>query len=121
MSTVAQLIGAWSVEARDRDAAAADEIEGLARELVKAVQGMRRDAGLAVSDRIQLTWDTEDADLVAALEVDPQLCDDRDPSTDDACLPDTGGPVAGPDEAVDVNSRDAWQGQGHSLGREKPC
>ncbi len=44
------------------------EIEGLAREVVKAVQGMRRDAGLDVSDRIRLTWDTESAELATAVD-----------------------------------------------------
>jgi isoleucyl-tRNA synthetase len=41
------------------DTALSDDLvrEALAREIVKAVQGLRRDAGLDVSDRIRLTWD----------------------------------------------------------------
>jgi isoleucyl-tRNA synthetase len=42
--------------------------EGLAREIVSRVQQMRRDAGLAVTDRIELGWASDDADLAAAFE-----------------------------------------------------
>ena len=42
-------------------------VEGLAREIVSVVQGMRRTLGLEVSDRIMLTWHTENPDLAAAL------------------------------------------------------
>ncbi|MBT8207920.1 MAG: class I tRNA ligase family protein, partial [Acidimicrobiia bacterium] len=38
--------------------------EGLARDLISLVQGMRRDARLAVTDRISITWDS-DSDEVA--------------------------------------------------------
>ncbi|MCU1535746.1 MAG: Isoleucyl-tRNA synthetase, partial [Humibacillus sp.] len=41
--------------------------EGLARDLVRAVQQARRDAGLEVSDRIALTVDGSEAVLAAAL------------------------------------------------------
>ena len=41
--------------------------EGLAREFVRLVQEARKSAGLDVSDRISLWWETEDADLAAAL------------------------------------------------------
>ena len=41
--------------------------EGLAREFVSVVQQARKDAGLEVSDRIKITWDSEDAEIVAAL------------------------------------------------------
>jgi len=44
------------------------EAEGLAREVVKVVQGMRRDAGLDVSDRIHLSWDTPSEELAAAID-----------------------------------------------------
>ena len=35
-------------------------VEGFARELIAAVQGLRRDAQLDVSDRIRLTWSSQD-------------------------------------------------------------
>ena len=38
-------------------------VEGLAREVVNRVQGMRRDSGLEVTDRIRLIWSTDDEDL----------------------------------------------------------
>jgi len=45
------------------------EREGLAREVVKAVQGLRRDAGLDVSDRVTVRWQTGDLTLGTAIEV----------------------------------------------------
>ena len=44
------------------------KLEGLAREIVSKVQNMRRETGLQVSDRILLTWQTTDDDVVAALD-----------------------------------------------------
>ncbi len=41
--------------------------EGLAREFINRVQGLRRDAGLAVTDRITVTFSTADATLGAAV------------------------------------------------------
>ncbi|MFH1331148.1 MAG: isoleucine--tRNA ligase [Actinomycetota bacterium] len=41
--------------------------EGLAREVVKTIQGLRRSAGLEVSDRITLTWSTDAPALAEAL------------------------------------------------------
>jgi isoleucyl-tRNA synthetase len=41
--------------------------EGLAREFVSVMQQARKDAGLEVSDRIKVAWDSEDAEVVAAL------------------------------------------------------
>ncbi len=40
--------------------------EGLAREVVKAVQAQRRAAGLEVADRITLTWASDDEAVIAA-------------------------------------------------------
>ncbi len=42
--------------------------EGLAREVVRHIQQMRKDAGFEVSDRIHATYDTDDAGLAAAVE-----------------------------------------------------
>jgi isoleucyl-tRNA synthetase len=42
--------------------------EALAREIVKLVQGQRKDAGLDVSDRITLTWDSASSAVAAAFE-----------------------------------------------------
>jgi len=44
------------------------EREGLAREMVKVIQGLRRDAGLDVSDRVVVRWQTENDVLIAAIE-----------------------------------------------------
>lgn len=44
------------------------KLEGLAREIVSKVQNMRRQAGLQVSDRIHLTWQAADDDVVAAFD-----------------------------------------------------
>ena len=43
-------------------------LEGLARELVSRIQGLRREADLAVSDRISVAWDSADPDVVGAVE-----------------------------------------------------
>jgi len=42
--------------------------EGTAREIVSAIQGVRRELGFEVSDRVSLTWSSEDAAIVDALE-----------------------------------------------------
>jgi isoleucyl-tRNA synthetase len=41
---------------------------GLAREVISRVQGLRRDHDLAVTDRIALTWDSDDPTVAAAFE-----------------------------------------------------
>jgi isoleucyl-tRNA synthetase len=51
----------------DTEVTPALEAEGLARDLVRAVQGARRDAGLAVSDRIRLRVEVTDPAAEAAL------------------------------------------------------
>ncbi|MGI9647046.1 MAG: DUF5915 domain-containing protein, partial [Acidimicrobiia bacterium] len=42
--------------------------EGVAREIVNRVQAVRRDRDLHVADRIRLLWDTENEEVIAALE-----------------------------------------------------
>lgn len=42
--------------------------EGLAREVVRRLQQMRKDAGLELSDRIHATYQTTDAELTAAIQ-----------------------------------------------------
>jgi isoleucyl-tRNA synthetase len=42
--------------------------EGLARDAVNRIQNLRKDAGLEVQDKIQITFHTEDAFLQTALE-----------------------------------------------------
>ncbi len=42
--------------------------EGVAREVVKIIQGLRRDGGLDVSDRILVRWQTDDTELAASIE-----------------------------------------------------
>lgn len=54
--------------ALDIEADPALEAEGLAREVVSRIQQMRREAGLAVTDRITLEWWTSDAALETAIE-----------------------------------------------------
>jgi isoleucyl-tRNA synthetase len=44
------------------------EAEGLAREVVSRIQQMRRETGLAVTDRITLAWWTDDPVLSEAIE-----------------------------------------------------
>ena len=44
------------------------EAEGLAREVVSRIQQLRREAGLAVTDRIEIDWSTDDERLGNAVE-----------------------------------------------------
>ena len=44
------------------------ESEGIAREVVSRIQQLRRAMGLAVSDRIEVRWATDDSQLVSAIE-----------------------------------------------------
>ena len=55
--------------------------EGLARDVVRAVQQARRDAGLDVSDRIELTL-AADAEVRAAIEAHARVDQVRDPDRD---------------------------------------
>ena len=58
--------GALSV-ALDVSVSAELAAEGTAREIVSAIQGVRRDIGLEVSDRIQIVWHTDSEELAAAM------------------------------------------------------
>ena len=43
------------------------EAEGMAREVVSRIQQLRREAGLAVTDRIEVAWSTQDEALATAI------------------------------------------------------
>jgi isoleucyl-tRNA synthetase len=47
--------------------------EGYARETMRLIQDMRKDAGLSVGDRVLCHWSTEDAEIGAALELHAQM------------------------------------------------
>jgi len=75
MEVVEEAQGAWVVRSEGRctvglDPAIGDELrlEGLARELVNRIQRLRRDSGLAVTDRIRLGIAGDEAVCAAALE-----------------------------------------------------
>jgi isoleucyl-tRNA synthetase len=42
--------------------------EGLARELTSVLQQARKNAGLEVSDRVRVGWDSGDDEVIAAIE-----------------------------------------------------
>jgi len=44
------------------------EVEGFARELISAIQQLRRDRGLDVADRVRLIWSADNAIVRAAVE-----------------------------------------------------
>ncbi len=50
---------------------------GLAREVVRTLQETRKASGLQVSDRIEVLWSTEDADLAAAIRAHRALIADE--------------------------------------------
>ncbi len=52
-------------------------IEGLAREVVKRIQTLRRELELDVTDRILLTWETDSADLTEAFGVHSDYISDE--------------------------------------------
>ena len=43
-------------------------VEGIGREIIKAVQGLRREAGLEVTDRIAIHWESDHAEVATAME-----------------------------------------------------
>ncbi len=53
------------------------QAEGLAREVVNRVQAARREAGFDVTDRIDLTWETADETLAAAIVSHTDLITDE--------------------------------------------
>ena len=65
--SVATLAGGGFV-VLDTDATSELVAEGLARDLVRAVQQVRRDAGLAVGDRIRLTVHTQGEQALGAAQ-----------------------------------------------------
>ena len=74
----------WSVVEEDGQTIALDlELTpqllaaGLAREAIRFIQETRKNSGLEVSDRIKLRWDSDDPDLVAAIEAHAELISDE--------------------------------------------
>ena len=63
---VIETLGALSI-ALDHDLDDALKLEGTAREVVSKLQKMRKETGLAITDRIELTVHTVDPHLDAAL------------------------------------------------------
>jgi isoleucyl-tRNA synthetase len=66
----------WSVASDGEESVAIDlhiddELRraGVAREIVRAIQEARKGAGLQITDRITVEWDSEDPDIVAAFDV----------------------------------------------------
>jgi len=62
----------WTVASDAEDSVAVDlhidddlRRAGLARELIRAVQEARKSSGFDITDRIELTWDSDDADMAA--------------------------------------------------------
>ena len=51
--------------------------EGTAREVINRLQGLRRQADLAVSDRIAVAWDSDDDDVAAAVAAHERLIADE--------------------------------------------
>lgn len=96
--------------------------EGLARDLVRAVQQARRDAGLDVSDRITLTIGGEDAVVAAARQHESLIAGETlatqvryaESSTDVTGTDVTGTDVTGTDvTGTDVTGTDVVVGEGH--------
>ena len=86
------------------DTALTDEliVEGIAREIVKVVQGLRRDAGFEVSDRIAVRWDSDHAAVRAAMEEHGPWVAAETLATD-VVRDDTGSPVSlGDDVAISL-------------------
>jgi isoleucyl-tRNA synthetase len=64
----------WSVESAQGESVALDLVitpelhrAGLAREFIRAIQEARKQAGFAITDRIDVSWDTDDEQAQAAL------------------------------------------------------
>jgi isoleucyl-tRNA synthetase len=50
--------------------------EGMARDVIRAIQQARRDAGLDISDRIELTLGADDAVRDAIAPYESMMCDE---------------------------------------------
>jgi isoleucyl-tRNA synthetase len=61
------------------DTTLTDELrkEGLAREMNSVLQQARKNAGFEVTDRIKVVYDSEDADVLAALEAHAKYISDE--------------------------------------------
>ncbi len=89
----------------DTDLDAALLSEGLAREVVNRVQGLRREAGFAVSDRIELGLAIDDSALAAAVEEHEEMTLNEVLATRIYAVDDTASEVlqvAGVDVRVEV-------------------
>jgi nucleoside-diphosphate-sugar epimerase len=72
---------------------------GLAREVISRVQGLRRDHDLAVTDRIALTWDSDDPTVAAAFERHGDVIAGE---TLASAVQRGGAPVAEPTDGLDL-------------------
>jgi isoleucyl-tRNA synthetase len=76
--------------------------EGLAREVISSIQGLRRDLDLEVSDRIAVTWCTRDEALASALRNHTDLISGEVLAT----TFEAGGEELG--TAIDINGQQVW-------------
>jgi isoleucyl-tRNA synthetase len=77
--------------------------EGMAREVINRIQAIRRDQDLAVSDRVEVTWHTDDAVVAAALDAYGELISNEVLATNL-----NRAPAAGSGVEVDINGAPVW-------------
>jgi isoleucyl-tRNA synthetase len=77
--------------------------EGLAREMINRIQSIRRDQDLAVSDRIRVTWHTDDASIAEAVESFGELI-----AAEVLATSLSRGDSGGAGVAVDINAAEVW-------------